>query len=159
MCSSSALKVLRRFEVMPFPQDEQTQILIWTFVGLHSSALFLRLDKAVSSLPRSPNCASAHWIDLLASVQVRTCWSALEERLRSSFESIGNDATVGSYYRCLAAAALVPDLDSVNDAFVRAVQRIRLARQVSDKEGRDRATKRKERSRTPGRGQETGQQN
>ena len=42
----------------------------------------------------------------------------------SSFESIGNDATVGSYYRCLAAAALVPDLDSVNDAFVRAVQRI-----------------------------------
>ena len=44
--------------------------------------------------------------------------------MRSSFESIGNDATVGSYYRCLAAAALVPDLDSVNDAFVRAVQRI-----------------------------------
>ena len=44
--------------------------------------------------------------------------------MRSSFESIGNDATVGSYYRCLAAAALVPDLDSVNDAFVRAVQNI-----------------------------------
>ena len=44
--------------------------------------------------------------------------------MRSSFESIGNDATVGSYYRCLAAAALVPDLDSVNDAFVRAVQHI-----------------------------------
>ena len=44
--------------------------------------------------------------------------------MQSSFESIGNCATVGSYYRCLAAAALVPDLDSVNDAFVRAVQNI-----------------------------------